>query len=352
MSNSNNAYENYNNYNTRILLPTESNIDDCAELLKQGELVGMPTETVYGLACNALDENAISKIFRAKGRPQDNPLIVHVANFEQVTPLVKNMPKIAKKLADKFWGGPLTIIFDKSKLVPYMVTAGLDSIAVRIPAHKVALDLIEKSGLPIAAPSANTSGKPSPTTAIHVLDDFNKKIPAILDGGECEYGIESTVITIVDEENITLLRPGAVTVEMLREVVPSVEIDVGVLEEINAQDVISPGMKYLHYAPKTNVVVIDSDFDKFVAFITKQTDKSVGALVFEGEEKHVPVPSVSYGNEDDQLLQAKMLFKSLRAVDSLNVKTIYARMPQKNGLGLAIYNRLIKAAGFEIIKLK
>lgn len=342
-----------NVYDTRILLPTDSNIQDCAELLKQGELVGMPTETVYGLACNALDENAISKIFRAKGRPQDNPLIVHVASFEQVTPLVKNMPIITKKLADKFWGGPLTIIFDKSKLVPYMATAGLESIAVRIPAHKVALDLIAKSGLPIAAPSANTSGKPSPTTAQHVLEDFDKKIPVILDGGECEYGLESTVIKIVDDENITLLRPGAVTIEMLKEVVPTVEIDVGVLEEINAQEyIVSPGMKYLHYSPKTNVVVIDSNFDKFLSFIKKQTDKSVGALVFEGEGELIPVPSVSYGKEDDQLLQAKMLFKSLRAVDSLNVKTIYARMPSKNGLGLAIYNRLIKAAGFEIITLK
>lgn len=342
-----------NNNVTQILLSTDKNIQLCADLIKQGDIVGMPTETVYGLACNALDENAISKIFRVKGRPQDNPLIIHVASFEQVSPLVKNMPDITKKLSDKFWGGPLTIIFDKSNLVPYMATAGLESIAVRIPAHKVALDLIKKSGLPIAAPSANTSGKPSPTTASHVLEDLKGKIPAILDGGECEYGLESTVIKIEDETHITLLRPGAVTVEMLKEVVPNVEIDAGVLEEINSPDyIISPGMKYLHYSPKTNVVVIDSDFDKFLSFIKKQTDKSVGALVFTGEETQIPVPCVSYGKEDDQLLQAKMLFKSLRAVDDLNVKVIYARMPKKNGLGLAIYNRLIKAAGFEVIKLK
>ncbi len=342
-----------NNYETQTLLSTDSNIQLCADLIKKGELVGMPTETVYGLACNALDENAISKIFKVKGRPQDNPLIIHVASFEQVLPLVKNMPEITKKLADKFWGGPLTIILDKSKLVPYMATAGLDSIAVRIPSHKVAIDLINKTGLPIAAPSANTSGKPSPTTARHVLDDLNGKIPAILDGGECEYGLESTVIKIDDNAHITLLRPGAVTVEMLQEVVPNVHIDAGILEEINSPEyVISPGMKYLHYSPKTNVVVIDSDFDKFLNFIKKQVDKSVGALVFTGEENQIPVPCISYGKENDQLLQAKMLFKALRAVDDLNVKTIYARMPKKNGLGLAIYNRLIKAAGFEVIVLK
>lgn len=342
-----------NNYQTRMLLATNGNIEYCAELIKKGELVGMPTETVYGLACNALDENAVSKIFRVKGRPQDNPLIVHVASFEQVLPLVKNVPDITKALADKFWGGPLTIIFEKSNLVPYMLTAGLESIAIRIPSHKIALDLINKSGLPIAAPSANTSGKPSPTTSLHVKDDLNGKIPAILEGGECEYGLESTVIKIDDETHITLLRPGAVTVQMLREVVPNVEIDIGVLEEINAPETaLSPGMKYMHYAPKTNVVIIDSDFNKFLNFIKKQADKSVGALVFTGEEEQMPVPCISYGAENDHLLQAKMLFKSLRAVDSLNVKTIYARMPNKHGIGLAIYNRLIKAAGFDIIKLK
>lgn len=342
-----------NIYNTEVLLPTDSNIEYCAKLLKDGELVGMPTETVYGLACNALDENAISKIFKVKGRPQDNPLIIHVATFEQIIPLVKDIPKITKKLSDKFWGGPLTIIFEKSNIVPYVATAGLETIAIRIPSHKVTIDLINKAGVPIAAPSANTSGKPSPTTADHVCNDFDEKIPVILDGGECEYGLESTVIKIDDDTHITLLRPGAITVEMLQEVVPNVRIDAGVLEEINSPEyIISPGMKYLHYSPKTNVVVIDSDFEKFLSFIKKQVDKSVGALVFTGEESHMPVPCVSFGKEDDQLLQAKMLFKALRAVDDLHVKTIYARMPKKNGLGLAIYNRLIKAAGFEVIKIK
>lgn len=342
-----------NNDTTPILLPTKANIEHCADLLKNGEIIGMPTETVYGLACSALDENAISKVFRVKGRPQDNPLIIHVASFKQMLPLVKNVPTITQILADKFWGGPLTIIFDKSNLVPYMATAGLETVAIRIPSHKVTLDLINKTGVPIAAPSANTSGKPSPTSAMHVYNDLNGKIPVILDGGECEYGLESTVIKIDDDTHITLLRPGAVTVEMLREVVPNVEIDIGVLEEINSpEQVISPGMKYLHYAPKTKVVVIDSDFEQFLNFIKKQVDKSVGALVFTGEENQIPVPCVSYGKENDQLLQAKMLFTALRAVDDLNVKIIYARMPKKSGIGLAIYNRLIKASGFEIIVLK
>lgn len=344
---------NNNNCKTEVLLATASNIEKCANLLKNGDVVGMPTETVYGLACNALDETAIAKIFEVKGRPQDNPLIVHVASFEQVIPLVKTIPSITKTLADKFWGGPLTMIFEKSDIVPYSVTAGLDSVAIRIPAHPIAINLINQAGVPIAAPSANTSGKPSPTSAIHVLDDLAGKIPAILEGGECEYGLESTVIKIDDDSNITLLRPGAVTVEMLQEVVPNVSIDAGILEEINAVEyVISPGMKYLHYSPKTNVVVIDSNLEQFVDFIKKQADKSVGALVFTGEESKISVPSVSYGKESDHLLQAKMLFKALRAVDDLNVQTIYARLPKKNGVGLAIYNRLIKAAGFEIITLK
>lgn len=337
---------------TKVLVPTAENISLAAELLNRGEVVGMPTETVYGLAANALDENAVEKIFIAKGRPQDNPLIVHINSLEMLEPLVAEIPAVAKKLADEFWPGPLTMIFQKSDRIPLAVTAGLSTVAIRFPAHKVAQSLIEAAGMPLAAPSANTSGRPSPTTSAHVFADLQGKIPAILDGGSCEYGLESTVVLLQDEQNITLLRPGAVTVEMLCKTVPHVKIDRGVLHEIKeSEQPLSPGMKHTHYSPRAHVVILDSDFPRFLDFIKKHSDESIGAMVFEGEEKHMPVPCVSFGAENDEFLQAKLLFTALRAVDDLGVSTIYARMPAKDGMGLAIYNRLLRAAGFEVITL-
>lgn len=337
--------------NTKVLIPTDENIAYAAELLNNGQVVGMPTETVYGLAANALDENAVEKIFIAKGRPQDNPLIVHINSMKMLKGLVEYVPQIAYTLVEKFWPGPLTMIFHKSDKIPSAVTAGLSTVAIRFPSNKVARKLIEKSGLPLAAPSANLSGSPSPTTANHVFNDLNGKIPAILDGGPCEVGLESTVVLLA-EDKVTLLRPGAITVEMLEEAVPHVEVDKGVLHKIDDNEkVLSPGMKHTHYSPKANVCIVDSNFEQFKRFIEAHKHENLGAMVFDGEEQELDVPCVTFGREDDSIIQAKLLFSSLRAIDDLGVDRIYARMPDVNGIGLAIYNRLLRAAGFEVITL-
>ena len=336
---------------TKVLLPTNEHIAYAARLIESGEVVGMPTETVYGLAASAFDEAAVEKIFLAKGRPQDNPLIVHIDSIDMLPMLTNRVPEIAKQLAERFWPGPLTMIFEKSDRVPLAVTAGLSTVAVRCPSHKVAQALIRESGLPLAAPSANRSGAPSPTTANHVYNDLNGKIPVILDGGACTYGLESTVV-LLKEDAVVLLRPGAVTVEMLRETVPHVTVDDGVLHEIKAgTQALSPGMMHKHYSPKTNVIILDAPLSSFVSFVNSHADERVGALVFSGEESMLKVPCVTYGAADDPMMQAKLLFGSLRAVDKLGVDTIYARMPQRDGVGLAIYNRLLRAAGFEVVRL-
>lgn len=336
---------------TRVLIPTDENIGYVADLLCRGEVCGIPTETVYGLAANAFDEAAVEKIFIAKGRPQDNPLIVHINSLTMLKLLVEDIPDCAVRLSKAFWPGPLTMIFQKSDHVPLAVTAGMGTVAVRFPANKVALKLIEMADVPLAAPSANISGCPSPTTANHVYTDLKGKIPAILDGGSCEYGLESTVILLGDEK-ITLLRPGAITVEMLSEIVPDVTIDKGVLNFVaDDAEVLSPGMKHLHYSPSANVVVVNSDFLDFVTFVNEKANHNVGAMVFVGEESSMKVPCVTFGVEDDSTVQAKLLFGALRAIDDLGVDTVYARMPNKRGIGLGVYNRLIRAAGFEIITL-
>lgn len=336
---------------TRVVLPTDENILFAGQQIIAGEIVAMPTETVYGLAANVYNSEAVKKIFVAKGRPQDNPLIVHICNISMLSPLVQSIPPIAKQLAEKFWPGPLTIIFRKSDSVPLSVTAGLDTVAIRFPSHKVALRLIESAGVPLAAPSANSSGRQSPTTANHVFTDLDGKIPTIIDGGSCEVGLESTVIKL-DYDGITLLRPGAVTFEMLSLVVPNVRIDEGVLNEVSEDEIVSsPGMKHKHYAPLTKVCIIDSDLDQFVKFIQQHADQNIGALVFDNEDSLISVPTVTFGEEGDNIIQAKLLFSALRAIDDLGVDKIYARMPDKHDVGLAIYNRLVRAAGFEVITL-
>lgn len=336
---------------TRVLLPTEENIAFASRQLIAGEIVAMPTETVYGLAANAYNPEAVKKIFAAKGRPQDNPLIVHISSLSMLEPLVKSIPPIAKQLAKKFWPGALTMIFQKSDSVPLCVTAGLDTVAVRFPSHKVALRLIESAGVPLAAPSANSSGRQSPTTANHVFTDLDGKIPTIIDGGSSEVGLESTVIKL-EGDSVVLLRPGAITFEMLSLVVPHVTIDNGVLHEVSdGETVSSPGMKHAHYAPRTKVCIIDSDLDQFVQFINQHADENIGAMVFDNEESLISVPSVTFGEEGDNIIQAKLLFSALRAIDDLGVEKIYARMPDKHDIGLAIYNRMLRAAGFEVITL-
>ncbi|MCR4925412.1 MAG: threonylcarbamoyl-AMP synthase [Clostridiales bacterium] len=334
------------------LLLNENQTQKAGELLKNGELVAIPTETVYGLGANALDAKAVSNIFKAKGRPQDNPLIVHISEFDEIKPLVREIPETAIKLAEKFWPGPLTMIMKKSELIPDEVSAGLDTVAIRMPSHKIARKIIKQAGIPIAAPSANTSGLPSPTTAQHVMNDMNGKISAVVDGGECEVGVESTVITLVTNPP-KLLRPGGITFEQLKSVLGEVEIDKAVTKPLEKNAVVaSPGMKYKHYSPKTRVIILKGDFEKYKAYLNSKKGENIAALCFEGEEKELDCKSVTYGVKSDDLTQAHLLFYALRKLDELGVETAYARCPSQEGVGLAVYNRLIRAAAFEIIDLK
>lgn len=328
-------------------LNTEA-IKKAGELLRAGEVVAIPTETVYGLAANAYDGSAVSKIFKAKGRPQDNPLIVHIAKVETLSDLVAEVPKAAKKLAAAFWPGPLTMILPKSEKIPDAVSAGLPTVAVRMPSHPVAHAVIEAAGVPLAAPSANLSGSPSPTNAKYVLDDMHDRIPLILDGGSSAVGVESTVITLATARP-RVLRPGGITVEQLRALLGEVDVDDAVLHKL-AEGVraASPGMKYKHYAPRADITIVKGSFEEFRRFVeTKEKDAFV--LCFAGEEKYFP-HAVTYGREDDGLSQANRLFDALRELDEQGANTVYARCPALSGVGLAVYNRLIRAAGFKIVE--
>lgn len=327
-------------------------IQTAARILKDGGLVGMPTETVYGLAANALDGAAVAKIFAAKGRPMDNPLIVHISDISQLDRLVQRVPESAKKLAERFWPGPLTMIMPKSDIIPDEVSAGLSTVAIRFPSHPVAKAVIDAAGLPLAAPSANLSGHPSPTTAAHVMNDLGGKIEAVLDGGACGVGVESTVITLATNPP-RLLRPGGITLEQLRGVLGTVELDSAVLNPL-AQGVkaASPGMKYKHYSPKANVIILDGSFSSYKEYVNRHNKEGTAALCYNGESEELSVPAVCYGGENDCSEQARELFDALRRLDEINAKTVYARCPEPKGVGLAVYNRLIRAAGFEVIRLE
>lgn len=324
-------------------------INTAAEIIKAGGVVAMPTETVYGLAANALDGRAVAKIFAAKGRPADNPLIVHISEPEEIAPLVREVPEAAKKLARAFWPGPLTIILPRSDIIPDEVSAGLDTVAVRCPSHPVARELIRAS-CPLAAPSANLSGSPSPTTFRHVIADMFGRIDAIIDGGDCQVGVESTVITLAADVP-RLLRPGGITAEQLREVIGEVVIDEAVTKPLaDGQAAASPGMKYKHYAPKADVILIDSDTDGFVGYVNSHSDNGAAALCSSEEAERLTVPCEILGAGDDMSAYARNVFTALRGADEKGWTTVYARCPGQSGVGLAVYNRLIRAAGFRIIK--
>ena len=317
-----------------------------AELLKNGEVVGIPTETVYGLAANAFDEDAVKKIFIAKGRPSDNPLIVHIAKFEDLAPLVREIPEKVKVMAEKFWPAPLTMIMKKSDRISNVVSGNLDTVAVRMPKSEAARAIIKNCGLPLAAPSANLSGSPSPTNAKYVFEDMNGRIPLIIDGGSCEIGVESTVISFA-ENPPRLLRPGGVTLEEMTAVIGEIVVDDAVLNKLEEGAVASsPGMKYKHYAPKADITLIKSTFEEFKAFIENQAD--VTALCFDGEGKKLSCPFVEYGDISDGYSQSSRLFDALRELDEMGAKKVYARCPDTKGMGLAVYNRLIRSAGFKI----
>lgn len=322
-------------------------VSEAAGLLKAGELVAIPTETVYGLAANALDENAVRKIFEAKGRPQDNPLIVHIAELEMLPPLVREIPDIALRLGERFWAGPLTMIFPKSDLIPSVTSGGLDTVAVRMPKSSAARDIIKECGFPLAAPSANISGKPSPTTAQHVFEDMNGKIPLIIDGGECEVGVESTVICF-DKDKIHILRPGGITAEMLLEF-GEVEVDKAVTAQPGKSvKVLSPGMKYTHYSPKADVFVVNAHGERFAEYCEKRAGIERGLIALGiGAAEHGIF--LDYGKTPE--IQAQRLFSLLRHADEIGAKTVLVEIPETAGVGLAVYNRLLRAAGFRIIEV-
>lgn len=348
--------------NTEIIRIDLQNIDIAriryaAQVLKSGGLVAFPTETVYGLGANALNEKAVGNIFKAKGRPSDNPLIVHVSDRNEVNALVSDMPSNADKLMDKFWPGPLTIIMNKSEAVPYAVTAGIETVAVRMPSHPVALSLIHEAGVPVAAPSANSSGKPSPTSAEHVIDDLSGKVDVIIDAGYASVGLESTVIDLTSEKPV-ILRPGGVTYEQLESVLGSVYIDPAIMEKPSENlKPKSPGMKYTHYSPKAEVIVIEGRPEDIVRKIVSMKRAyesrgiSVGILATDQTFKQYEKgPVISAGDRNKPETIANSLFAMLREFDSIGVGVILAEAVDTNGIGLAIMNRMNKAAGYHIIK--
>lgn len=324
-------------------------IKEAAEILKNGGTVAIPTETVYGLAASALDEEAVKKVFIAKGRPQDNPLIVHIADINMLGEIADDIPDGAYKCAEKFWPGPLTMVLKRKSLIPACVSAGLDTVAVRMPSDKTAHDIITACGLPLAAPSANTSGKPSPTAAEYVIDDLDGKIDAAVMSGDCKVGVESTVITLVTSPP-RLLRPGAVTVEQLREIFPDIVVDKAVLSEPEkGARVSSPGMKYKHYAPKTETYLVEGSSEKFTEFVNAK--ENAAAVCFSEDAEKIKIPCVPYGTGKDEYTLAHGVFSALRKADGLNKSAIYVHAPSKTGVGLAVYNRLIRAAAFRVIGL-
>ncbi len=333
---------------TKRLQPNTEGIDEAASLLSEGALVAIPTETVYGLAANALDSDAVSSIYVAKGRPSDNPLIVHIADIRDWEPLVTHIPDNARKLAEAYWPGPLTIILPASPIVPKVVTGGLHTVAVRFPSHPVAQAVILRSGCPLAAPSANRSGSPSPTNAQRVFEDMDGRIAAILDGGNCDVGVESTVVDLCHTPP-RLLRPGGITPAMLEEVLGPIEIDSAVTHALEQGAVAaSPGMKYKHYAPKAEITIIKGSPTAFAKFVNAQRAEGVGALCFDEDLPHLTIPAVTYGSRYDALTQAQQIFDALRQLDEMGITTVFAACPEIAGVGLAVYNRLLRAAAFRI----
>lgn len=359
----------------RVIIEDRNHIKDeelreAAGILRSGGLVAFPTETVYGLGGNALDEDAARKIYAAKGRPSDNPLIAHVSCMEEVAPLVKEIPEAGKKLMEAFWPGPLTMIFPKSHKVPYGTTGGLDTVAIRMPDDPVANRLIALAGVPVAAPSANTSGRPSPTTADHVWQDMNGRIEMIIDGGPVGIGVESTIVD-VSSAVPSVLRPGAITMEMLEAVLGNVSVDPAILGPLSA-DVRpkAPGMKYKHYAPKADLTLVEpEDVDRENGLDEKQLQAMIGkvqelsrqkieagckvGVICTDESRHCYTDGEvrSIGERKSQASVAHNLYALLREFDDLGVDYIFSESFPKDHLGQAIMNRLSKAAGYKIVKV-
>ena len=343
--------------NTEIVKIDAANIDKnaiekAAEIIKNDGLVAFPTETVYGLGANALDAEASRKIYEAKGRPSDNPLIAHIASLDTLSDIVEEVSDVANKLIEKFWPGPMTLIFKKKTIVPDSTTGGLDTLAVRFPSNEIAKELIEKSGVPIAAPSANTSGKPSPTKGEHVIEDLDGRVDMIIDGGEVGLGLESTIIDVTGKP--TILRPGFITQEMLEQVIEEVELDKTITEKPSEDfSPKAPGMKYRHYAPKTKLVIVRGEANKVAERIKEKIkDKNAAILTVDQHKdlyKDTDAKVVSWGDIEKMDEIAHKIFDELRVADEWGVDIIYCEAFEEKDLGLAVMNRLTKAAGYQVI---
>ena len=324
-----------------------------AEILRAGGLVGIPTETVYGLGANGLNPQAVRAIFTAKGRPQDNPLILHIPEASWLERYCRDIPPQAWVLARRFWPGPLTMVLRRRDNVPDQVTAGLDTVGMRCPAHPLCRAVIQAADVPVAAPSGNTSGRPSPTTAAHMLEDMDGRIDAILDGGPCSVGVESTIVDLTCTPP-RLLRPGGITLEQLRAALGEVAVDPAVTRLMGAGErPRAPGMKYRHYAPKAPVTVVTGEPERSAAYIAAHAGPGDGVICF---EEFLPMyaggarPVMSLGPAGDKGEQARRVFDALRAFDHTAVSAIWAQCPDSGGIGLAVTNRLNKAAGFHIVE--
>lgn len=330
-------------------LYTQKDLAECGALIRAGELVCFPTETVYGLGANALDPQAVAKIFEVKNRPANNPLIAHICDLSMLPMVTDTLPEEIKELTDLFWPGPFTVVLPRGDRIPDIVSAGLDTVAVRCPDHPVALELIRQAGVPIVAPSANRSGRPSPTCPAHCVEDLDGMIAGILDGGECAIGLESTVVAPMGGRKLKLLRPGGITVDMLEAVGFEVEADPAILAPVQeGQKVSSPGMLHRHYAPKAPMTVVTGDPEEVCAAILRKQAPGVWVLAFE-EYLDRFENALSFGSIKDPITQSHALFGALRHFDTLDCKQIYAMAPGREGVGLAVCNRLYRAASFQIL---
>ena len=331
---------------------TAGEVERAAAVLRRGGLLGLPTETVYGLGANGLDPAAVGRIFAAKGRPQDNPLILHIPSADWLERYCQNIPPAAWTLADQFWPGPLTLILERKPLVPDAVTAGLDTVGIRCPSHPVCRAILTAAGVPAAAPSGNASGRPSPTSAAGMLEDMEGKIDAIVDGGPCSVGVESTIVVLTVRPP-RLLRPGGVTLEELREALGEVAVDPAVERLMGAgEQPRAPGMKYRHYAPKAPVTVVKGPPAAAAEYIRAHLEPGDGVICFDEYAPLFPgCPLEQLGPSTDVPEQARRVFEALRWFDGTRVKRIWAQCPDDEGIGLAVANRLNKAAGFHIIQV-
>jgi len=325
-----------------------NNISDAAKCLRDGGTVVFPTETVYGLGADAFNPDAIDKIYKAKGRPSDNPLIIHISDISDLDKLASCINNNAKLLIDKFWPGPLTLIFPKNNLVLSKVTAGLDTVAVRFPSNITAQKLIKQSGVLVAAPSANISGSPSPTICEDVISDLKGRVDYIIDGSGCEIGLESTVVDVSGTDTI-ILRPGAVTLEMIKDIIPDARLDSGLIDENSVPK--CPGLKYKHYSPKAKVVVVQGEKDKIKEYITDKLnfENNIGILTYKSTAYPKSAIVINAGNTMEEY--AHNLFTSLRKFDKLGVSVIYAEFNLEDGIGVAVRNRLYKASNHNIIEV-